>query len=725
MVFDFLPKLPKPNLDDRDYEDLVKECLLRIPRYCPEWTNYNPSDPGVTLIELFAWLTDQMLSRFNQVPTRNYITFLELLGLRLQPPNPATTELTFYLVGNLPEAYTIVAGTEVATERTATQPAIIFTTEKELTIGQPKIQHFLMGEDAPDIPQVLRDRFTNFWSIDNDGHWSGPELSLFSDIPQPLNSFYLVLDPEEPLEGNVIALTIKGQEATPTGINPNAPPRRWEAWNGNGWQPVLLRESDDETQGFSFSNIAQRGGNPVEGADVILHLPLDFPVAHFTAYRGRWLRCTCTQPDSQQPAYSRSPRIVGLGAVAIGGTVTATQCEVIKDELLGESNGDPGQAFQLQRRPVLARQEDEYLIVIPPGGIPQRWQEVNDFADSTPSDRHYTLDSMSGTLQLGPLVREAPQLKEATELRSRLQTGDSPPTLPVSGTLEQQYGAIPPRGSRLRMSCYRTGGGAVGNVQSGTLEILKAAVPYVAHVTNYIKASNGADGETLEQAALRAPQMLRTRDRAVTPEDFEVLAIRGSQGAVARAHCLQTTGKQAGTVRLLIVPQASLEGIENGQGIHPDNFKLTPVLEQQILAYLDQRRLLGVQVLCHEADYIGIAVQAEVALKPMYNNPVAQAEIHRQMLVALYQFFNPITGGAEGKGWSLGLPAYPNDAIAILQKFDAIRYIGTLQLFELQRQEQSWQRLPPAPVVNPGPLGLICSWADSQARSQHIINFIQ
>ena len=96
MEFNFLPQLPKSNLDDRAYQDLVDECLLRIPRYCPEWTNYNPSDPGVTMVELFAWLTDQMLMRFNQVPRRNYVAFLEMLGIRLQPPAPARTEVTFY-----------------------------------------------------------------------------------------------------------------------------------------------------------------------------------------------------------------------------------------------------------------------------------------------------------------------------------------------------------------------------------------------------------------------------------------------------------------------------------------------------------------------------------------------------------------------------------------------------------------------------------------------------
>jgi predicted phage baseplate assembly protein len=95
--FDFLPKLPSSNLDDRNFDDLVEECVLRIPRYCQEWTDYNLSDPGITLIELFAWLTDRMLLRFNQVPRKNYVAFLELLGIRLQPPTPAQTNLTFYL----------------------------------------------------------------------------------------------------------------------------------------------------------------------------------------------------------------------------------------------------------------------------------------------------------------------------------------------------------------------------------------------------------------------------------------------------------------------------------------------------------------------------------------------------------------------------------------------------------------------------------------------------
>ena len=64
--------LPMPPLDDRHFQDIVDQAKLLIPHYCREWTDHNVSDPGVTLIELFAWMTDMLLYRVNQVPEKNY-----------------------------------------------------------------------------------------------------------------------------------------------------------------------------------------------------------------------------------------------------------------------------------------------------------------------------------------------------------------------------------------------------------------------------------------------------------------------------------------------------------------------------------------------------------------------------------------------------------------------------------------------------------------------------
>ena len=70
--------LPAPNLDDRRFQDLVDDAKRMVQQRCPEWTDHNVSDPGVTLIETFAFMVDQLLYRLNRVPDRLYVTFLDL-----------------------------------------------------------------------------------------------------------------------------------------------------------------------------------------------------------------------------------------------------------------------------------------------------------------------------------------------------------------------------------------------------------------------------------------------------------------------------------------------------------------------------------------------------------------------------------------------------------------------------------------------------------------------
>src|ERR1041384_1625695 len=81
--------IPPPKLDDRTFHDIVEEAISMIPRYAPEWTNHNPSDPGITLIELAAWMTDLLIYRLNQVPDKNYVAFLNLLGIQPRAPRGA------------------------------------------------------------------------------------------------------------------------------------------------------------------------------------------------------------------------------------------------------------------------------------------------------------------------------------------------------------------------------------------------------------------------------------------------------------------------------------------------------------------------------------------------------------------------------------------------------------------------------------------------------------
>ena len=89
--------LPAPNLDDRRFQDLVDDAKRLVQRRCPEWTDHNVSDPGITLIETFAYVVDQVLYRLNRVPERSYVTFLELMGVELFAPSAARVPVTFWL----------------------------------------------------------------------------------------------------------------------------------------------------------------------------------------------------------------------------------------------------------------------------------------------------------------------------------------------------------------------------------------------------------------------------------------------------------------------------------------------------------------------------------------------------------------------------------------------------------------------------------------------------
>ncbi len=149
--------LVTPKLDDRNFQSIVDEAKKRIPQYCKEWTDHNVSDPGITFIELFAWITDLILYRLNQVPDLHYIKFLELLGIRLNGPVHAKVPVTFWL--SAPQAVPVVipAGTEVATTQTETDPSVIFTTDQDLHVVPPELAVILSRVTGSDTKKLMKE----------------------------------------------------------------------------------------------------------------------------------------------------------------------------------------------------------------------------------------------------------------------------------------------------------------------------------------------------------------------------------------------------------------------------------------------------------------------------------------------------------------------------------------------------------------------------------------
>ncbi len=127
--------LPVPNLDDRDFDALVAEARRIVQETCPAWTDFSPSDPGATLLELFAHLTEILIYRLNRVPEKAYITFLNLMGVQLHPPAAAAVRLRFTHAGPLDRPLTIPRGTRVTLERSSGEKAPpIFTVSRPVTL---------------------------------------------------------------------------------------------------------------------------------------------------------------------------------------------------------------------------------------------------------------------------------------------------------------------------------------------------------------------------------------------------------------------------------------------------------------------------------------------------------------------------------------------------------------------------------------------------------------
>jgi hypothetical protein len=90
--------MPAPALDDRTFDDLVREGLALLPTYAPEWTDHNVSDPGITLVELLAYFSDILLYRIGRITPAARLQFLRLLAGRpdidFAGPDPLATSGT-------------------------------------------------------------------------------------------------------------------------------------------------------------------------------------------------------------------------------------------------------------------------------------------------------------------------------------------------------------------------------------------------------------------------------------------------------------------------------------------------------------------------------------------------------------------------------------------------------------------------------------------------------
>jgi predicted phage baseplate assembly protein len=625
--------LPAPNLDDRRFQALVDDAKRLVQQRCPEWTDHNVSDPGVTLIELFAWMTDQLVYRLNRVPDRQYVKFLELIGVTLFPPTAAHADVTFRLTGPQPKVVTIDSGTQVATQRTETDDAITFTT----TDGLP-----IVPARRTQVGSVLATKARRYVDLAEELRLERP-AACFQSPPVPDDALYIGLSTAVP--SNTVRLRFRCV-LTGHGIQPGREPIAWEAWTGDGW--TLCDRESDSTAGFNMDG------------DVILHIPRGHQMHEEGGRRAGWIRAVVIPAQPEMYSYLESPQIRDVAATTIGGTVDAVHAAVIRDEDLGVSEGIPGQVFRLRHSPVVLEEAPPVLAV--DGGETSGWEtwtRVEDFAASGPMDRHFVFDAAAGEVRIGPAVR----VQDGSLVR---------------------YGATPTKGRRLRMAEYRTGGGAAGNVAAGTLTVMKWSIKFVAGVTNRRGARGGVDGEDIENAKVRGPIRLRTRARAVTTEDFEHITREAAPNLRrVKAIAVEEDGK-AGVVRVVVVPSAP----SDAGRLRFEDLAVADATREAVEERLEECRTIGTRVQVRAPAYQGVIVEATITPAP----GALPKAVKEAADGALYGYLNPISGGRDGNGWPFGRPVTMGEVYSILQAVPGAGVVDDVRLFKADAKAPTVRR---------------------------------
>jgi predicted phage baseplate assembly protein len=619
-----------PNLDDRTYDDLVEQARSLIPRYMPEWTNHNDSDPGITMMQLFAWFTDLLVYRVNQVPDLNYIKFLQLLGIQAKPASPASADLTFTTARQDVDVI-VPAGTQAGATAADGSTVVFELPEGFTAIGAPltAVQVFdgLAYYDVTTANQAAGQGFTPFGPNAHVGAalllgFGGPGLGPFTDQPITLMAY---------VQGS---LARPVAQAGASAVPPEAI-FAYEYWDGGGWSSLGLER--DETSAFTTT-----------GRFVVFGPGAATPTAAIgqIATPLYWIRLRMVSGG-----YERAPRLERI----VPNTVSARQGTTVSNEVLGGSDGTPNQTFTLSTVPVLlldqpqkVRRRDGLLVTVTSlrlevdeGSGFEVWQQVDDFGASGPDDPHYILDRTMGHVTFGDGRNGAIPTANAT--------------LPASNIVARSWVA---------------GGGAAGNVGAGTITALQSAVAGIASVVNSLAASGGADEETVDSAKVRAPEELQSKGRAVTASDFELIA-RDAPANVARANALPLVHpaypnvQVPGAVTVLIVPDAP------GNAPTPTQATLAAVC-----AYLDQHRLITTEVFATVPVYRQVAIDADVIVAADHDLGL----VRNAVAAALTTWLHPLTGGPDSDGWPFGGTIYASDLFRVVLSVDGVTRIRDNQL---------------------------------------------
>ena len=691
-----------PRIDDRNYQQLRDEAIARIPVHNPEWTNFNASDPGITLIETFAFLAESLLYRANQIPERNRLKFLKLLGVPLAPASAARGIVAFANERGLLETVTLPAGTEVRAGK------VPYRLERGLDVLPVEARLFTKRELRTSDP-ALRAYYEQLYDSFLDAtlpagvklYETLPLAAEGADLAETVDqSLWIALlarkdDPPDQARAAIAAKTLSlgvvpwlasdEAELRPGSRAGDAAPPAFSCFvpdvPASGELPATPAERVPRYRPLAVAGgdvLAQPGTlqitlPPESGLRLWTNLdPLEGGVGDFppalddTALEGRlitWLKLTVPKQAKARVLWA------GINAAMVA------QRERVLAERLPPGTGAPGQVAKLARSPVLPG--TVRLEVTPPGGEREVWQAIDDLANAGAEVPVPDPRLPPGAPQPQPRPAQVFQLEpEAGELRF----GDG------------ARGARPPLGAAL-LADYEVSEGREGNVNAGAVKGGPTLPPGFT-VTNPVATWGGADAERTEEGEKQVQRFLQHRDRLVSAADFEAITWRTPGVEIGRVDVVPASspelgfnepGDAPGAVTLLVLPRRDPQ--------HPDAPVPDRVFLDTVCRWLDPRRLVTTEVFLRGADYVDVWLSVGIDVA---SDRYAIAEVREGVEQALRAALAPVPPQAPGvpallplftpveedapRGWPLRRGVVALELAAVVARVPGVSAVRELQM---------------------------------------------
>jgi hypothetical protein len=620
---------------------LLDDALARIPIHNPEWTNFNDSDPGVTLLQLYAFLTDALLYRANRIPERNRRKFLALLGVPLAPPSSARGLVTITSTRGAPETVTLNEGIEI---RAGSVP---FRTDRGLDV-LPLVSRAFVKQRLRSQPDRLVQHYKQLYAS-----YEGPKpplrlLELYETVPLDAagpsgiavqgtadSSLWIALllreaDPPTPETRAAARAAIAGRTVS-LGLVPVVDDPRAEltpTGRDGGSAPLLTFQlpSANDLPAPPAERLPQYRTLVARGdRDVLLHpgvveltLPVEAELHTWEDELDPLESGVGDFPPSLDDTKLAARVVTWLRIKAVGAAasvlwaginaVTVSQRAHVGDEALPNGNGEPDQVVTLAHTPVIPE-----TVGLTVAGEP--WTRIDDLLAAGPEVPAPDPGQTPGTTSPPPAESRVFAVDAAT---GAIRLGD--------GT----RGARPHAGASIHAS-YDYGAGGAGNVAAGALSAAPA-LPAGMKVTNPVRTWGGAEGESTREGEKQAARFLQHRDRLVSVEDFDSIVRRTPGVELGRVDVLPAfnpelapsgAGDAAGAVTILVVPRRD--------AVHPDTPEPDKPFLDAICDWLDPRRIVTTEVFLRGPSYRGIWVSVGVDVVAGESEAVVRERVRAEM----------------------------------------------------------------------------------------------